>query len=230
MNKGIDISAYQNSIDWDMLSADFVIVRAGYGKVTSQKDKLFEQHYANAKMKGIPVGVYWYSYAKTPEEAKQEAEACLEIIKGKTFEYPIYFDIEEDSQYKLGKTAVSAMIKAFCETLEKAGYFAGFYTSASWYNNVITDEIKQRFTCWIAHWNVSKPNINGQYGLWQYKVAPVAGISGDVDQDYGIQDFPTLIKNAGLNGFNKTTPVSKNEIDVTLSVDGKQYKGKLKEV
>lgn len=234
MTKGIDVSAYQPNIDWPTLSIDFAILRAGYGKVASQKDKCFEDHYSKAKARNLPVGAYWYSYAMTPAEAEQEAEACLSVLKGKRFEYPIYFDIEEDKQYKLGRAAVSAIIKAFCSKLEAAGYFVGFYTSSSWYNSVITDDVKERFTCWIAHWGVSKPSITGSYGLWQYRVGPIAGIAGDVDLDYGYIDFPALIKQKSLNGYVKQTEEPKheelfnnNKIKVSIEIAGETYSGEL---
>ena len=67
MIKGIDISVYQQNIDFKKLKdsgIEFVIIRAGFGKVVSQKDKLFESHYSNAKKAGLKVGCYHYTYAK----------------------------------------------------------------------------------------------------------------------------------------------------------------------
>ena len=67
MIKGIDISVYQQNIDFKKLKdsgIEFVIIRAGFDKVVSQKDKLFESHYSNAKKAGLKVGCYHYTYAK----------------------------------------------------------------------------------------------------------------------------------------------------------------------
>lgn len=64
--KGIDVSTWQGNIDFSKVKAagiDFVIIRAGYGREISQKDKYFEQNYKNAKAAGLNVGAYWYSYA-----------------------------------------------------------------------------------------------------------------------------------------------------------------------
>lgn len=237
---GIDISYCQTSVDWNKLKTDFVIVRAGYGKYATQKDAMFETHYKNAKAKSIPVGAYWYSYALSEAEAREEAKACIAIIKGKKYEYPIYFDVENDDQFKLGRAKVSAIIKAFCNELEKAGYWAGVYTNVNWYNNVIDDDIKSRYAIWIAHWNTSSPAISGPYGLWQYKVGTVYGIAGGCDMDYSYVDYPTAIKAAGLNGYTKTTTTttkpktetkpSKKTITASVVVDGKTYKGTLTEV
>lgn len=93
--KGIDVSKHQGTVNWSHVKADgvkFAIIRAGYGKQASQKDAQFENNYAGCKSNGVPVGVYWYSYATTPDEARKEAAVCLSVIKGKTFEYPVYFD------------------------------------------------------------------------------------------------------------------------------------------
>lgn len=231
--KGIDISYCQTAVDWNKLKVDFVIMRAGYGKYASQKDNMFEIHYKNACNKGIAKGAYWYSYAMSEAEAIQEAKACIEVLKGKKFEYPIYFDVEEPKQKALGKAKVSAIVKAFCSTMEAAGYWVGIYTNVDWYKNVITDDIKKRYAIWIAHWDVAKPAISGSYGIWQYKVGRINGVSGDCDLDYGYVDYPTEIKKAGKNGYSKppvskppvTKPVKKKTISMTCTVDGVTYTG-----
>lgn len=246
--KGIDVSAFQGDIDWNKVKADgigFAILRAGYGKLATQVDAKFNQNYRNAKKAGVPVGAYWYSYAKTVEEAKLEAAACINTLKGTQLEYPVYYDVEENSQYKLGKAQVSAIIKAFCTAMEAAGYWVGLYTNAAWYNSVIEDDIKSRYAIWIAHWGVSKPGISGQYGLWQYNVGknnPIRGIAGDVDLDYSYIPYPTLVKDAGRNNWPKTTtdkspemtvlpvvdevpPSSNDTIKVRVEFNGKTYEG-----
>lgn len=229
MTKGIDVSVYQSNIDYANTGVDFAIIRAGYGRLSSQKDKLFEQHYKGFKNAKIPVGAYWYSYAMSEDEAKLEAKACIEVLKGKQYEYPIYYDVEEQKQYNLGKAKVTAIIKAFCTELEKAGYWVGIYTNTNWYNNVIDSSIKGRYALWIAHWNAAKPGITDSYGLWQYKVGDQKGVTGDCDLDYGYEDYPTQIKKAGKNGYTSTPSTSKKTIDVTVTIDGTKYKGTLSE-
>ena len=231
--RGIDISYCQTAVDWNELKVDFVIMRAGYGRYASQKDTMFESHYKNACNKGIAKGAYWYSYAMSEAEALQEATACITALKGKKFEYPIYFDVEEPKQKALGKAKVSAIIKAFCSTMEAAGYWVGIYTNANWYNNVITDDIKKRYAIWIANWGVPKPCIDGSYGMWQYKVGRIKGVSGDCDLDYGYVDYPTEIKKAGKNGYSKppvkkptvSKPAKKKTLSMTCTVDGVTYTG-----
>lgn len=245
--KGIDISYCQPKVDWSKVDADFVIVRAGYGKYSKQQDTMFESHYSGAKSRGIPVGAYWYSYAMSEDEARQEADACLAVLKGKQFEYPIYYDVEEKKQFDLGKEAVSAIIRAFLERVEAAGYWVGLYGSYSSLTTFTDEDIRNRYAIWLAHWNVSKSPYTGAYGVWQYGVGKTAGITGDCDLDYGYVDYPSQIKAKGLNGFGKPAddadkpvdpeptpeptpepePVKDQTIEAELIIDGKKYKGTL---
>ena len=195
--KGIDVSVHNSAIDWNKVKAagiQFAILRAGYDRVASQKDGKFEKNYKNAKAAEIPVGAYWYSYAVTPDKARLEAQVCLEILKGKQFEFPIFFDQEEKKTLDTGKENCSAMIHAFCEGLEKAGYWVGLYTSCSCLSTHIEDDIKARYVIWAAEW-ASKLNYSGSVGIWQYSnKGKINGISGDVDLDTAYVDYPASVK------------------------------------
>lgn len=195
---GIDVSKHNGTIDWNAVKAsgnvDFAILRAGLGKFASQKDVNFEANYSGAKSAGIPVGAYWYCYAKTVDEARQEAKACLECIKGKKFDFPIYYDIEEQSTFSTGINNVSAIADAFCEVLEDAGYFVGIYAAKSHLENYFTDAVKKRYTVWVAHVGVNQTNYTGAYGMWQYSWnGRIPGISQQVDLDKCYVDFPSII-------------------------------------
>lgn len=206
---GIDVSKHNGAIDWQKVKAsgiDFAIIRAGYGKSISQKDKTFEQNYAGATAQGIPVGAYWYSYAVTPAEAEQEAHVFLEAIKGKKFDFPVYLDIEERKTFNTGKNNVNAIIRAFCDVVEKAGYWVGAYASRSAVQTYISTENQQKYALWVAEWG-SKCNFNGTYGMWQNsETGRISGISGNVDTDICYVDYPTVIKAAGKNGYTKPEP------------------------
>ena len=238
--KGIDVSRHQGNIDWkkvrDSGKVDFAILRAGYGKDISQKDSKFEEYYAQCNANQIPVGAYWYSYAMSENEARQEAEVFLQVIKGKQFAYPVYFDLEEPKQFALGKAKCSAIARAFLETVEQAGYFVGLYMSKSHLESYITEEIRNRYAVWVAHYGVNKTNYAGQFGIWQKSdTGFIAGISGNVDLDECYQNYPTLIQNAGLNGFEKTGSDPEPEPDTeqgkyfSVNVDGRTYSGILRE-
>lgn len=203
---GIDVSQWQSNIDFNKVKAagvDFVIIRAGYGR--NIKDPYFEKNYKNAKAAGLNVGVYWYSYANNAVDAKTEAAVCLQAIKGKTFEYPIYFDLEERSQFNKGAAFCSSLVTAFCDTIEKAGYFAGLYISRSPLTQYITANVQKRYALWVAEYG-AKLNYNGSVGMWQNSSTwRVAGVNGNVDHDYSYIDYPSIIKSAGLNGFKKSS-------------------------
>ena len=202
--KGIDVSKWQEAINFEKVKnagIEFVIIRAGYGN--GNKDGCFEQNYSRAKAAGLAVGAYWYSYATSAAGAKIEAQKCAAILKGKQFEYPVYFDLEEKSQLEKGKDFCSSLITAFCDEMEAQGYFAGFYMSLSAVNAYVTDEVKKRYAFWVAQWN-SSCSYTGKHGLWQYSSkGSVSGISGNVDLDYAYVDYPAIIKKGGFNGFTK---------------------------
>ena len=202
---GIDVSNHQGSIDWSKVEIDFAILRAGFGRYAHQKDSQFERNYAGAKAAGIPVGAYWYSYARSAEKAREEAKACLQVLHGKQFEFPIYFDIEDRTQWNLGKAVLTAICEAFCDTLEKAGYFAGVYASTYWFTNKLDHaRLASKYTIWLADYRAVY-NKTLTRDMHQYTSSGhMEGISGRVDFNTCTLDFPAIIKKAGLNGYSKT--------------------------
>lgn len=222
---GVDVAKYQGTIDWKKVKSagvDFCIIQAGYGRSTTQKDPYFEQNYKNAKAAGLNVGVYWYSYAVSEADAVQEAQACLQVIKGKQFEYPVYYDIEEQAQFNRGKSFCDAIAKAFCDTLEKAGYYAGIYTGRYAAQHYFSQNTFKRYALWVAEYG-GRLNYSGDYGIWQNSSTwRVSGINGNVDHDYSYVDYPSIIKKAGLNGFKATKTETKTETKKTTKTDTKK--------
>ena len=224
MKKGIDVSKHQGKIDWTKVKTDFCIIRAGFGKELSQKDPQFENNYAGCKANKIPVGAYWYSYAMNESEAKKEAQTCLAVIKNKQFEYPIYFDIEETKQYKLGKAKCSAIARVFLDTIEKAGYYVGIYSSKNGLENYIDKSVRERYAVWVANVGVSQTSYRGA-AMWQYSwTGKHSGIKGDVDCNYCYIDYPSIIKSKGLNGFKAAANKTADKSTVT---DGKASTSKI---
>lgn len=209
--KGIDVSKYQGQIDFNAVKksgVEFVIIRAGFGSYISQKDPCFEQNYARAKAAGLHVGAYWFSYANSPEAAAQEARTCAEAIKGKQFDFPIYYDLENEPKsnyypFSKGKEHCSKLVDTFCKELEKLGYFAGLYISRSPLQTHITKEVAERFALWVAEYG-SKLNYTGDVGIWQNSsTGRIVGIVGNVDTDISYIDYPSIITKGGFNGFKK---------------------------
>ena len=203
--KGVDISAH-NSINWSKVNPkeiDFIIIRAGYGFKT--EDKNFRTNIENAIRLGIPVGIYWFSYAGNVEQAKQEAEGCLNIIGHfrKYINFGVWFDWEYDSYnyvvktYKVTPTKqlVSDMAITFMDTIKKAGYKTGNYTNPDYCNRFFNDRVKNNYDTWLAHVGkngqaLAKTSYTGKYTMWQYswKGRP-SGFNSDTDMDYCYKDY-----------------------------------------
>lgn len=231
MTKGIDISYCQTQVHWEDVTAGFVIIKAGQRDFT---DPMFESHYKGAKAEGIPCGAYWYLDALTVEDAKKEADAFLQRLAGKQFEYPVFLDLENEAQFRLGKDKVSALIRAFLQKVESAGYWVGLYGNLSSLTYYTDDDIKKRYSIWLAQWDVTKPTYGGAYGIWQHAVGKADGIAGDCDLDYCYIDYPTQIKAKGLNGYGTPKPPKPPEPEkktkyVELAIDGVTYAGTLTE-
>lgn len=226
--RGIDVSEHQGVIDWNKVKAsgkvDFAILRAGYGKEISQIDKQFERNYSECKRLNIPVGAYWYTYSTNVDEAKQEASVCLKTLAGKSFEYPVAFDIEEMSSL----ARASELCEAFCSELEKAGYYTAVYSFKNAFENNINRNITEKYDTFLSHVGVEQSDYLGNYGLWQYSwTGKIDGISGDVDLDYAYKDYLEIIGNAGLNGLSKDIPATEKTAEISLTIDGKNYIGTL---
>ena len=201
---GIDVSEYQGNINWDLVKESgiyFAMLRLGYGKYQDQKDRSYEKKYYDAIKSGIKVGAYHFSYARTVDDAKREAETVLELLNGKQFEYPIAYDIETREQRSLGKETLSAIVKTFCEILKDHGYYVCVYSNLDFLNNCLTDEIKNTYPIWLAQW-AKTPTYKGEYEMWQKSATTtVPGIRGAVDFDISYVDYNNLIKANGLNRF-----------------------------
>lgn len=217
--KGIDVSAYQKNVDYNKVKSagyDFVIIRAGYGRVASQKDAEFETHYKNAKAAGLHVGAYWYNYAVTPDDALTEAKVCAEILKGKQFDMPVYYDIEEQKTFNTGRANVDKIARTFCEYMESQGYFCGIYGGEHLVKNLLYPETASRFAFWYAQY-LTNPRYT-DFGMWQFSIAgasagnnpfgipPVPGVAGQCDVDRCYVDYPSLIKSLKLNGYQDAQP------------------------
>lgn len=179
----IDVSYCQRNVDYEKVKSSgitAVIIRAGYGREATQKDTQFETHYKNAKNAGLKVGAYWYSYADSISDAKNEALACIECIKNKEFDLPIYYDLEDKSQINLGKTILTEIAKNFCETLKNKGYAVGVYANLNWFKNYLNyTELKKLYSIWLAQYNYSNDLV---CDIWQNSSnGKIAGINGNVD-------------------------------------------------
>lgn len=194
---GIDVSSWQQTIDYNALTSqgnvDFMIIRAGYGRNDYQKDAQFENNYAKAKAYGIPVGVYLYSYATDVEGAKAEAYNMLNWIKGKSFDLPVFYDVEEGGQTTLGKETVTNMCKAFGQIISDAGYDVGVYSYKTFIKNYIdVNKLPVNYSLWVSAFGNKEDGTmpddiykyQEYHDIWQYSsTGSVEGIQGRVDMN-----------------------------------------------
>lgn len=189
IRKGIDVSYHQGLINWEKVKADgidFVILRCGYVRTLGQPqvDKQWKRNAQECERLGIPYGVYIYSYAKTVQAAKAEADHVVNTLRGFHPTYPVYFDLEETSlESTLNRDLLADMATTFCDRVSSAGYTPGIYANTNWWNNFLTDPVFSQWDRWVAQYN-SKCTYKGSYRLWQCSSSgKVDGIVGNVDLD-----------------------------------------------
>lgn len=208
LRKGIDVSYAQGDIDWKKVAdsgVEFAIIRAGRGRAgssnTMKEDDYFRQNIKGAQENGIDVGVYFYSYATSVSEAKEEARFLLKIIDGYKIQYPVILDMEEEFQSGIGTKKLTKMIEAFFEVLMEEKYFPMFYSYKTWLENNLDMTILDKYAIWLAQVG-DEVTYDGGYYIWQYSFkGKVDGIATDVDLDYSYRDFPTILKKYGLNNL-----------------------------
>lgn len=192
--KGIDVSRWQGTIDWEKVKADGIeFVMVGVGRYKSNYvDVQLKNNLENANKYGIHVGVYLYSEAVTEEEAREEADFVLDQIEGYKISYPIAFDIEDTVHLALSTKKRTDIAIAFLEVIEEAGYHPMIYASENWFNTKMDLTRLTKYDKWVARWADSVSF--SPYTMWQYSATgTVKGISGDVDLDYCYVDYSKLI-------------------------------------
>lgn len=203
--KGIDISHWNGSIDFEKVKAsgiDFVIIKAGGSDKGFYTDSMFKENYNKAIAAGLSVGAYYFAgkYFRGIEAGVIDAGKFIKILDGLKFDYPVFLDIEaQENRYKEGITDASV---AFCEELEKAGYFVGIYASdISGFKDKLNHERIKSYAHWVARYGRA-PEICKEFGIWQYtSKGTVSGISGSVDLDNSYIGYEKIIKEKGLNGY-----------------------------
>lgn len=186
---GIDVSKWQGDIDFSKLKSagvEFVIIRIGSSTGINGEnfiDSKFIQNIKNANSVGIPVGVYFYSYANSVDRAISDAKWIIENIKDYKVELPIAFDWENwgsFNTYELSFFGLTNMAKRFMDTVKSAGYDAMLYSSKTYLENIW---MSVDYPVWLAHYT-KNTNYAGDYSYWQIcSNGRVDGINGDVDID-----------------------------------------------
>ena len=194
----LDISAYQGEVDFHRIKQDGiwgVMLKATEGE--RYLSPAFEKNYQQAKQAELEVGAYHYLRASTVPEAVAEANFFLSKVKEKQLTLPLAVDIEAPEQRQIEDLAPIAA--AFCDTLEKAGYYATIYSTVDWFKTKLSAKQLDRFDRWIAEEGVSKPNFEKPYGMWQYTSSgKIPGIAKGTDLSVAYKDYAGIIQRAGL--------------------------------
>ncbi len=199
--RGIDVSKWQGDIDWGKVKRSgvgFAIIRLGFGR---RLDRRFHANMRNAKLNGIPCGVYHYSYATNRSEARAEADYCLRNLQQYKLEYPVVFDVEEDRLRNLGQMQLSEICDGFCSRMREKGYYVSIYSYSYWVKNYLPKVLFSKYDLWVAKYGGKRP-YGCTFGMWQYTSSgQVDGINGRTDCDISYFDYPSMMREMHLNGY-----------------------------
>lgn len=220
MNKKlvIDISHWDGDIDlgeWKRRRGLWgVIIKAG-GHETNlgrYRDPNFETNYTKAKQAGLHIGYYYYSVSTNVSDAVRDADHMLELIGNKTYDLPLYIDVEDPRQFSLSRRTLTDVIKGFIERINNKDGYGGIYTGGSaWLNNVYSNELTN-YANWIAWWRGAWPSECGDLGMWQQggiRLSDGNIVYGDepgyTDCDWCIVDYPSIINKSKDKNKDKST-------------------------
>lgn len=200
-HKGIDVSSYQGAINWQQVAADgveYAIIRLGIRGYGSEGrlvlDEYFIRNIEGATAAGVEVGVYFFTQALTPEEAREEADFVIEALSPYNLQCTVVLDVE-DVNASSARTNVLTMEQwtdnciAFFDRIEEAGYRPMIYGNLKTFMLMLDLTRIERYPKWFAAYT---PYFYYPYAfdIWQYTdSAKVAGITGNVDMNISFYDF-----------------------------------------
>lgn len=209
----LDVSRWQGEIDWNAVKASGMIsgvmlkTVSTNRKMSTRKDGLyidptFERNYAECKRLGIPVGVYYYTYAVSHTSADAELALLKTALAGKTFELPVCVDVEDNKLRKLRKQALTDLTAYALATIERWGFYALLYVGLKFGETrlYMGGAALRKYDVWLAAYRANKPTPAWTYGMWQYTdAASVPGITGNADLSHAYKDYAAIIAKKGLD-------------------------------
>jgi lysozyme len=174
------------------------MIRCGYrayGSGLLVEDTSFNTYTTNAIKNNIDVGVYFYSQALNKEEAIEEANYVLTLVKPYNITYPIAIDveaIENDSfrQENLSASELTDVIIAFCDTIKAAGYTPLIYSNLLYFMDNVELERLEGYDKWFAGYQTASPYYPYRYAMWQYtSTGSINGVSGNVDINIAMKNL-----------------------------------------
>ena len=205
----IDVSRYQGAIDWAQVAA------AGYKgamlKTVSTNHKLskradglyidptFETNYRNAKAAGLDVGVYYYTYATSEAMADAELSLLRQAVHGKELTLPVAVDVEDNELKPMSTIDLTNLTVYALEQVEKMGFYAQLYTYTGYKYELDMARLSSRWDVWLADYTGKTPKVDFKYNAHQHtSKGAVPGISGNVDLNVTILNYPRIIRKKGL--------------------------------
>lgn len=198
---GIDLSKHNSDVDFAKVKAagvDFAMIRCGYrayGSGLLVEDTSFNTYTTNAIKNNIDVGVYFYSQALNKDEAIEEANYVLTLVKPYNITYPIAIDveaIENDSfrQENLSASELTDVIIAFCDTIKAAVYTPLIYSNLLYFMDNVELERLEGYDKWFAGYQTASPYYPYRYAMWQYtSTGSINGVSGNVDINIAMKNL-----------------------------------------
>ena len=190
--KGIDVSKFQGDIDWQKVAdsgVKYAMIRLGLrgyetGKLVT--DENFKANVEGATAAGIDVGVYFFTQAVNPAEAREEAEYVLNEIDGYNITYPIAIDVEDlyndkARSYNQSKESRTECAIAFMDAIKAAGYNPAIYGNLNTFTKLVEVNKLGEYDKWFALYD-TQIYFPYEITVWQYSdKGRIDGIEGDVD-------------------------------------------------
>lgn len=195
--RGIDVSHYQNRINWDAVAED-KDVNYVYIKVTENAglvDNMFQTNLREARRVGIPVGCYHF-FSPTAAPMAQLKNLTAAVPHLKQHDLIPMIDVEVKGK-KTTPEELRRRLKQFLKGVEDYyGVKPLIYTGQNFYNKYLSGFFDD-YMFMIAKYSEGIPELNGnpKFALWQFSASGrVKGINGAVDQScfmdsYGIRDI-----------------------------------------
>ncbi|WEK36815.1 MAG: glycoside hydrolase family 25 protein [Candidatus Pseudobacter hemicellulosilyticus] len=168
---GIDVSKYQELIDWESvqsMNVDNIRLRFAFIKATEgngNEDRCFKRNWKRAKEAGVARGAYHFFIAT--KSGKTQAENFISTVELQPGDMPPVLDVEQSYGVKGDK--LRQRVREWLETVENYyGVKPILYTNVDFYKQVLKDEFDD-YPLWVAHYlQKERPRIHRSWHFWQY--------------------------------------------------------------
>ncbi|MGZ8513845.1 MAG: GH25 family lysozyme [Candidatus Limnocylindrales bacterium] len=230
VTEGIDVSHWQNTIDWTQVAAAgkrFAFMKASEG--TTLADPTYATNRSQARAVGLYVGAYHFARPdRTPGDAVAEADYFLAMSQLEAGDLVPVLDLEDAGG--LSPAELQGWVAGFLGRIyERTGAHAMIYASPTFWKNAMGDTTwfatNGYGMVWVAHWTSGPaPTVPAQnwggigWTFWQYASSgSVPGISGRVDLDRfnGLDLTPLLLTSGVIQQAGPTLNVTPSSTIIT---------------